>query len=163
MILPKDSIIPLHPLAEVELLKGIVGLRLGQLPNLSMNRHGRELFRLRKGRVLLFAVAVPLAPGHFVGRQQMAKILRIDIQSAALTGNSGQFANILIRNAKTAAFIVDESVKGDFPGWTEIPPHLQRVVNPVEMLGAGVQMGFLGDASPLWKEPFCLSHHSRAC
>ena len=83
---------------------------------------------------------------QLAGRQQVAKILRIDVQSAALTGNACKLASILIRNAKTAALVVDEPVKGDFPRRTEIPPNLQRVVNPVEMLSAGVEVGFLRDA-----------------
>ena len=142
MMPPKDSVIPRHPLGEVELLESVMGSRLRQLLDLRPDRHRRELLRLRTDGILVVAIAVPPAPGHLMRRQQEAHIFRVDIQLRALPGNTGKFADVLVRNAKAPAFVVHETVKGNLPNRAEIPSDLRRVLNLQQMLGAGPQMGF---------------------
>ena len=142
MVPPKVSVIPRHPLGEVELLKSIVGNGFRQLLDLRPNRHRRELLRLRTDGILVVAIAVPPAPGYLMRRQQETQVFGVDIQLRALPGNTGIHAGVLVRNAEAAAFVVHEAVKGDFPDRTEIPLHLRRVLNLQQMLGTGVKMGF---------------------
>lgn len=141
----KLSFIPGHPLGKVELFKSVIGLRLSQLFYLCPDRHRRELLRLGCS-ILVLANAVTSAPGYLVRRQQESQILRIDVQRPALPGNAGILADVLIRDAKAPPLEVDEAVKANLSGRTEIAADLQRVIQAQKVPRTDMEMRFLRDA-----------------
>ena len=125
---------------EVELFKGKAGFRLREAGDLRSYRHGGELFRLR--RILVGTIAIPFAPCHIMGGQQLLQVGGIDVDHVILPHDTGSRCSVTERNTEPPSLIIDKAVKGD-PALRAQVCRMSSKIDPLAMLTAKVGQFYL--------------------
>ena len=157
-----SSYIPVRLLVEVKLFKENGSIRASEHPDLRLYRHGGQFLRLA-GKILAFAVAVTLAPRHFVGHNNLREVCGVDVQRITLPHHPDNGTGVGIGHAEAAAFAIDKPVKGDLPRRTEVEPQFGTVLKNTELRCTGAGVYIVGYAEcGLVKKLFCFSHQYSA-